>query len=112
MVATRVGSLQHGVGESSGKGHDRSRWQAHSVHAPEYVARAVGLSSPGVIPQPVAGMRRKPPLPSPATGSPHFSILICGAPATLSPVLQAPVSYWLGAAVRRLTRRGVTPIEQ
>ncbi|PZS18184.1 MAG: hypothetical protein DLM60_12160 [Pseudonocardiales bacterium] len=72
-----------------------------------------GASVPNVVQKPVAGVRRTPALPAPAVGALLLTILICGAlAATSSPVLQSPVIHRLGAAVRRVLRRGVTPTDQ
>jgi hypothetical protein len=69
-------------------------------------------TAPNSVQKPVA-VRRTPALPAPAVGALLLTILISGAlAATSSPVLQSPVVLRLGAAVRRLLRKEVTPTNQ
>ncbi|MDT7596709.1 MAG: hypothetical protein QOJ06_2255 [Pseudonocardiales bacterium] len=76
-------------------------------------ASAPAANVPNVAQQPVARVRRTPALAAPAVGALLLTILICGAlAATSAPVLQSPVIHRLGATIRRLKRREVTPTEQ
>lgn len=97
MVTARIltsrESLLRGVGEN---GHDHCMSQTRTAQPPGYVAQSAdrfAVASPRAAQQPVAGVRRTPPLPAPAVGAPLLTILIC-------------------AGFRHVARRGVRPTEQ
>ncbi|MGH3781913.1 MAG: hypothetical protein ACRDRO_15150 [Pseudonocardiaceae bacterium] len=116
MATARIHSLQESLlrvtGETPRNGRDQWMWQARGAQAPKCGAGAAGRSLPVVLLQALAGVRRTPPFPAPAVNFPTFTILICGALETSSPVVQSPVIHRLGTATPRLQQRGVTPTEQ
>jgi hypothetical protein len=76
-------------------------------------ASAPAANVPSAVQQPVARVRRTPPLSAPAVGALLLTILICGAlAATSSPILQSPAIHRLGVTVRRRLQKGVTPTKQ
>jgi hypothetical protein len=78
-----------------------------------------GVKPPSPAQQPVARVRRTPPLPGPAwLGAVIVIILIGSASAAISPPVlhllktSPPVMHLLNGGIRRRLRKGVTPTEQ